>query len=68
MRGMLRVESSLMLRETSQGNGRWLIYLVGYSHSIFFAGLLGTKQRTGAYTCLSQSILDNRNVKVGSIF
>ena len=45
-----------------------LIYLMGYTHSIIFDGLLGTKQRMGAYICLSQSILRNRNVQVGSIF
>jgi len=52
----------------AQGKRRGLIYLLRYSHSIFFDGLLGTKQRMGAYICLSQSILCNRNVKARSIF
>jgi hypothetical protein len=60
-------ESSLMRGKTALGKRRGLIYLVRYILSLIFAGLLGTKQRTSAYICLSQSILRDRSVQARSI-
>jgi hypothetical protein len=56
------VEPDLIPRQVGVGNGGGLVYLAGHTHSIIFEGLLGTKQRMGAYMCLTKAFLHDRSV------
>jgi hypothetical protein len=64
---LLRVEPSLMLREIGAAWGWGLVYSDGYTHSRIFDGLLGTKQRMGAYMWSSKAFLPDRSVRARNI-